>query len=623
MPSDAADWLGRGWRGGLINDVFTMCLVGVTSGEASRDLLVLWDVDGTLLNAGGVGADLYSVVFLQLFGRSLEVMAPMAGRTDRAIILETLTLAGVPEPRRFVDPFIAGLAAHAPTVRTAVAARGRALPGAEAALTAIASGRVHQSVLTGNVRAVAEVKLAAVGLRDPLDLCIGAYGDDHEDRVELVHVARRRAAAVHERSGANGTARFVGPDTVVAGDTPLDIAAARGAGARAVGVATGPFSVAELWAAGADVVLPDLSDTRLVVEALLSRLRRRGLRFRLRGPAGWRAGPELAFPAAAGERAGDLRRRAAGLAGDVVPVVAERRAAEGRGVVVASPVVAAAFLRVRPLSVQLDDQSVFLVAAVPEAAAAVGLGEGDLAAGFGQSVCPLDVAVVTELQHRVGSPGRGGYELVELVAPAKLPASAQRPPQRPFPRHPPSERRGYPPAGIIEVIRRTHEIDNGLLDKRARQDSARKARTGIDVRGPVNDHPSRLPYAAGGRDHHMNQRRSPLGEPIHFRRCLMAQLCAFPRIEHDRPQLCIASHWAVECRIDAWVDLAPPATRDLRDDRTSRHTRAKRLLAGNDARLKARDLAQVAGNLGTHAAEYGAGHRQFRNFHDHGNSARV
>src|SRR5215469_16153672 len=119
----------------------TMCPVGDMSGWRDRDLLVLWDVDGTLLNAGGVGTDLYSVVFGQLFGRSPEVLAPMAGRTDRAIILETLTLAGVPEPRRHVDPFIAGLAAQAPTVRASVAARGRALPGAAAALAALALGR--------------------------------------------------------------------------------------------------------------------------------------------------------------------------------------------------------------------------------------------------------------------------------------------------------------------------------------------------------------------------------------------------------------------------------------------------------------------------------------------------
>jgi phosphoglycolate phosphatase len=292
------------------------------------DVLVLWDIDGTLLNADGVGRDLYDAVFLQLFGRSLSAYAPMAGRTDRAIILETLSLAGVDEPRRHVDPFIAGLCEHAASVRSAVADRGHALPGAAAVLATLASARslgslaaaaaagasapamtppplaappataqvmiapappvaprlmpppltappvpagvtdgrrLHQSVLTGNIRSVAEVKLAALGLREWLDLCIGAYGDDHEDRTELVHVARRRAAAVHGRSAAE----FGGTATVVIGDTPLDISAALAAGARAVGVATGSYSADDLAVAGADAVLPDLTDTVAVLRTLL------------------------------------------------------------------------------------------------------------------------------------------------------------------------------------------------------------------------------------------------------------------------------------------------------------------------------------------------------------------
>lgn len=230
-----------------------------------RDLLILWDIDGTLLNAGGVGRDLYDVVFLQLFGRSLGAYAPMAGRTDRAIILDTLSAAGVPEPRRYVDPFIAGLTAQAPLVREAVAVRGHALPGAAAVLRGL-HGQALQSVLTGNIRPVAEVKLAALGLRDRLDLCIGAYGDDHEVRAELVQVARRRAAAVHGRAAAH----FAGPSTVVVGDTPLDIEAALSAGARAVGVATGTYPAADLLAAGAHAVLPDLTDTPFAVAALLA-----------------------------------------------------------------------------------------------------------------------------------------------------------------------------------------------------------------------------------------------------------------------------------------------------------------------------------------------------------------
>lgn len=247
------------------------------------DLLVLWDVDGTLLNAGGVGGDLYEKVFAQLFGCSLEAHAPMAGRTDRAIILDTLERAGITQPRRYVDHFIWGLNEHARSMSDAITARGRALPGATAALAALATarvpepvlagvgaagdcgGRVRQSVLTGNVRKLAEVKLTALGLRAGLDLCIGAYGEDHEVRTELVHVARRRAAAVHGRLPTD----FDGPATVVVGDTPLDIEAARAAGARAIGVATGPYGPGQLAAAGADAVLPGLSDTSAVMEALM------------------------------------------------------------------------------------------------------------------------------------------------------------------------------------------------------------------------------------------------------------------------------------------------------------------------------------------------------------------
>lgn len=267
------------------------------------DLLVLWDVDGTLLNAGGIGNDLYETVFAHLFGCSLEAHPPMAGRTDRAIILETLERAGIPQPRRYVDHFIWGLNERAGSVQEAIAARGHALSGAVTALAALAAaqlreavqptlagvgaragipvpggyggpgrarsagkpGRVRQTVLTGNVRKLAEVKLAALGLKSGLDLCIGAYGDDHEERTELVHVARRRAAAVHGRLPGD----FDGPATVVIGDTPLDIEAALAADARAVGVATGRYRAAQLAAAGAHAVLPDLSDTRLVMETVL------------------------------------------------------------------------------------------------------------------------------------------------------------------------------------------------------------------------------------------------------------------------------------------------------------------------------------------------------------------
>src|SRR3989442_10799923 len=81
-----------------------------------HDRLVLWDVDHTLINAGGLSAHLYGVVFLQLFRRELGRPAPMAGRTDRAIILDTPTLARGPEPGKHLCAFARGLARQAPEV---------------------------------------------------------------------------------------------------------------------------------------------------------------------------------------------------------------------------------------------------------------------------------------------------------------------------------------------------------------------------------------------------------------------------------------------------------------------------------------------------------------------------
>ena len=230
---------------------------------------MLWDVDYTLVNAYGVGRNLYRAVFADLYGRELPAVADgasMAGRTDRAIALEVLELAGIPDPRGQVGRFEAALGRLAPGVTGVVAASAKPLPGAEAALAALAEvPGVVQSVLTGNVRPLAEAKLAPLGLTMHLDLDVGAYGNEHETRSELVRLARGRAAAAYGRD-------FSGQATVLVGDTPLDVEAALVTGGRAVGVATGQFSLAELQAASAHVVLPDLTDTGAVLAAVLASL---------------------------------------------------------------------------------------------------------------------------------------------------------------------------------------------------------------------------------------------------------------------------------------------------------------------------------------------------------------
>jgi phosphoglycolate phosphatase len=234
-------------------------------------ILVLWDVDFTLVDTRGVGRELYRIAFAELYGRELPPEADeagMAGRTDRAIATTVLALAGVPDAQSQVRRFEAALTRLAPQVTGLVAERGRALPGARAAVAALAAfdggAAVRQSLLTGNVRALAEVKLHPFGLTEHLDLDVGSYGDEHENRAELVHLARRRATRAYGGS-------FAGAETVLVGDTPLDVEAALATGARAVGVGTGQFGVAELAVAGAHVVLPDLTDTAAVVAAVTGR----------------------------------------------------------------------------------------------------------------------------------------------------------------------------------------------------------------------------------------------------------------------------------------------------------------------------------------------------------------
>jgi phosphoglycolate phosphatase len=228
------------------------------------DLLVLWDVDYTLLTAAGLGNRLYQAVFRDMFGRDLAAMAAKAGRTDRAILLDTLTLAGVANPRAHIDDFLAALGRRAGALDGSVPAEVHALPGAAAAIATLAAAGIRQSVLTGNIRPLAAVKLDAAGFAEHLDLDVGAYGDVHEVRAELVPVARQAARAAY---GAD----FNGLSTVLVGDTPLDVAAALATGARAVGVATGSFGAADLAVAGAHAVLPDLTDASLVLAAVTAR----------------------------------------------------------------------------------------------------------------------------------------------------------------------------------------------------------------------------------------------------------------------------------------------------------------------------------------------------------------
>jgi phosphoglycolate phosphatase-like HAD superfamily hydrolase len=225
-------------------------------------LLVLWDIDHTLIETRGVGTQVYAEAFAKVTGHRLEKMPELAGRTEPVIFREALKVNGVDPSedlyKQFATEQARGYAAHLDELR----ARGRVLPGAAEALRALSERNdVLQSVLTGNTRPASEIKLRAFDLARYLDFDIGAYGTDDDTRANLVNVARQRAEKSHGANVDDGA-------TVLIGDTPNDVAAARASGARIVAVATGKDTAADLSAAGADTVLPDLTDTPAVLAAI-------------------------------------------------------------------------------------------------------------------------------------------------------------------------------------------------------------------------------------------------------------------------------------------------------------------------------------------------------------------
>ena len=212
----------------------------------------------------------YAEAFEAVAGRPLIQLPQTAGRSESEIFFDALALNGVDmradgEAERLLEPFSAELATALAARHDVLSSQGQLLPGAAEAMAAVAKldGAV-QTVLTGNSRPTAELKLRTFGLDGFVDFGIGGYGSEAYPKGTLLRVARQRAA---EKHGVT----FGEDATVYVADSPRDVDAARIGGARSLAVASGRASAAELRDAGADAVLPDLADTAALI-ALVTRL---------------------------------------------------------------------------------------------------------------------------------------------------------------------------------------------------------------------------------------------------------------------------------------------------------------------------------------------------------------
>lgn len=221
--------------------------------------LLLFDIDGTLITSGGAGENALRLGIKDRFGidddlRGIEI----AGRTDSGIARQFFAKHSLPDTPGNTASFFEGYLTHLP--RMLSEKDGRLLPGIVPLLDALtAQDDVILALLTGNLERGAKLKLTHYGVWDYFEF--GAYADDHHDRNQLGHFARTRAK---ERHGVE----FPPEHIYILGDTPHDITCARAIGAKAVAIATGQFTRAQLAEHAPDFLFDDLGNVDAVVAAL-------------------------------------------------------------------------------------------------------------------------------------------------------------------------------------------------------------------------------------------------------------------------------------------------------------------------------------------------------------------
>ena len=221
--------------------------------------VVLFDIDGTLLDMRGAGRKSFIRALKTVFGLDDDIQyINFAGNTDLNVLQQVMEKHGRTltddDRRRFFERMPVDLA------QTAGEAELVIYPGVKVLLEKLsANERVLLGLVTGNVEACARIKLWQFDLHG--HFVLGAFGDDHADRTEIAHLAMKRVRDSLKPGQEIGALFLVG-------DTPFDITAAKSIQAKSIAVATGKFDVNALRAADADHVLADLSDTPQVLRLL-------------------------------------------------------------------------------------------------------------------------------------------------------------------------------------------------------------------------------------------------------------------------------------------------------------------------------------------------------------------
>jgi phosphoglycolate phosphatase-like HAD superfamily hydrolase len=229
--------------------------------------ILLWDIDGTLIHSVKTGGykNYMIPVLEEIFGTSGRLgELRVSGMTDLQIVYEALSVEGISQEDILAraEVLVSRLTEEARRVTGNGIKFFEVLPGVRETLEALAAHQRYESALvTGNIKPMAQLKMELVGLDQYLSLP-GAFGDESHNRRDL---PARAADRIREHLQLD-----LAPEQfIVIGDTPNDIDCARHFGARAVAVGTGRFySREDIMACEPDALLPDLTDTQLVLDTL-------------------------------------------------------------------------------------------------------------------------------------------------------------------------------------------------------------------------------------------------------------------------------------------------------------------------------------------------------------------
>lgn len=221
------------------------------------NILLIWDIDGTLINCKGVGRKAMNDAFLKMYGvESGFDCVSMSGRLDERIVRDAMSIHGVSENnleafyKAYGESLLEQMEAHQPHV----------LEGVKAILEETnLSGRVLNTVGTGNCKVGADMKLQFTGLKDYIRF--GSYGSDHDERWALIE------EVIHKANDLKGE-RFDKDRIFVIGDTPRDILAGQKNNVRTIALETGGFNKADLLEYSPDYILPSLSDKEAFYQAI-------------------------------------------------------------------------------------------------------------------------------------------------------------------------------------------------------------------------------------------------------------------------------------------------------------------------------------------------------------------